>query len=130
MVIERFRPEDAPALFDLLAEEGAEWSDYHGAYGRGRYLRALETSATYLAWDGGLLCGYVRCREDGGFGVYVCDLLVRASCRGSGLGRRMMARVREDFQGQTVYVMSDVDPYYETLGYRRVGSIFEVDASR
>jgi hypothetical protein len=25
-----------------------------------------------------------------------------------------------------MYVMSDVDGYYEKLGYRRVGSVFEV----
>jgi hypothetical protein len=45
-------------------------------------------------------------------GVYIFDLLVKKSYRGQ--------------QNQPVYVMSDVDPYYEKLGYRREGSIFEV----
>jgi hypothetical protein len=37
-------------------------------------------------------------------------------------------KVCQDFPNQPVYVMSDVDPYYEKLGYRREGSIFEVKA--
>jgi len=35
-----------------------------------------------------------------------------------------MERVRQGFPGQPVYVMSDVDKYYEKLGFGRVGSIF------
>ena len=54
------------------------------------------------------------------------DLLVRRACRGRGIGAMLMERVRADFFPQTAYVMSDVDAYYEKLGYRREGSIFEV----
>jgi GNAT superfamily N-acetyltransferase len=53
-------------------------------------------------------------------------LLVRKSYRGRNIGKILMERVCRDFPGQTVYVMSDVDLYYEKLGYRREGSIFEV----
>jgi hypothetical protein len=38
----------------------------------------------------------------------------------------LMETVCEDFSDQLVYVMSDVDTYYEKLGYQREGSIFEV----
>ncbi len=37
-----------------------------------------------------------------------------------------MERVCSDFPGDTVYVMSDADKYYEKQGYRREGSVFEV----
>lgn len=37
-----------------------------------------------------------------------------------------MERVCQDFPDQPVYVMSDVDSYYEKLGYIREGSIFRV----
>lgn len=126
MTIRRYTKEDEEPLFDLLREEGDDWSDYHGEKGRARYKKALETGVTYVACEDGILCGYARCREDDGFGVYVYDLLVRKSCRGKQLGRILMEQVCTDFPGQTIYVMSDADPYYEKLGYRRVGSIFEV----
>jgi ribosomal protein S18 acetylase RimI-like enzyme len=76
--------------------------------------------------DGNIVCGYARCHEDDGFGVYVYDLLVRKSFRGNQLGKMLMEQVCIDFPDQPVYVMSDVDSYYKNLGYRKEGSIFEV----
>lgn len=126
MEIKKYSKTDESSLFDLLANEGDEWIDYHGAAGRDKYIKALETTITYLACDQTLVCGYVRCREDDGFGVYIYDLLVRNSYRGRQIGKSLMERVCQDFPDQPVYVMSDIDPYYEKLGYRREGSIFEV----
>lgn len=114
MEIRRYNKADEPFLFDLLEDEGDEWSDYHGAAERGNYIKALESSITYIACDGKLVCGYARCREDDGFGVYIYDLLVRKSCRGRQLGKSLMERVCRDFPDQPFYVMSDVDAYYET----------------
>ena len=126
MEIKKYSKANESLLFELLIDEGDEWSDYHGSAGRDRYIKALESSITYIACDEALVCGYARCREDDGFGVYVYDLLVRKSYRGKQIGKILMERVCHDFPDQPVYVMSDVDPYYEKLGYRREGSIFEV----
>lgn len=126
MKIRRYRKADEPLLFDLLIDEGDDWRDYHGPGGRSKYIKALKSSVTYIAYDENLVCGFVRCREDDGFGVYIYDLLVRKSYRGRHIGKSLMERVCQDFPDQPVYVMSDVDPYYEKLGYRREGSIFEV----
>lgn len=126
MEIRRYKKEDEDLLFDLLLDEGDEWSDYHGPEGRSKYIKALESSITYIACENDLVAGFVRCREDDGYGVYVYDLLVRKSYRGRQLGRRLMEQVCLDFPDQPVYVMSDVDPYYQKLGYQRIGSIFEV----
>ncbi len=128
MSIRRYTEADAAALFALLRTEGEEWSDYLGA--EERYRRALRSGVTYVAPDGEALAGFVRCREDDGFGVYVYDLLVRRDCRGQGLGRALMDAVFADFSGQPVYVLSDVDVYYEKLGYARAGSVFAVSPSK
>lgn len=126
MEIKKYSKANETLLFDLLVDEGDEWIDYHGPAGRDNYIKALESSITYLACDDNLVCGYVRCREDDGFGVYIYDLLVRKSYRGKEIGKSLMKQVCQDFPGQPVYVMSDVDPYYEKLGYPREGSIFRV----
>lgn len=127
MEIRRYTKADEAPLFDMLTQEGDDWREYHGPKGKSRYARALESSVTYVAYDGGRACGFVRCREDDGFGVYVYDLLVKKTHRGKGLGKQLMQRVCRDFPGQTVYVMSDEDPYYQKLGYSRAGSIFTVE---
>ena len=126
MEIRQYNKADETLIFNLLIDEGDDWSDYHGPVGRSKYIKALESSITYITFDENLVCGYVRCREDDGFGVYIYDLLVRKTHRGMQIGKTLMERVFKDFPNQPVYVMSDVDPYYEKLGYRRVGSIFEV----
>ena len=128
MEIRQYIKADESLLFDLLIDEGDEWRDYHGVVDRDKYIKALESSITYIACDETLVCGYARCREDDGFGVYVYDLLVRKTHRGRQIGKSLMERVCQDFPEQPVYVMSDVDTYYEKLGYRREGSIFEVKA--
>ncbi|NLM20542.1 MAG: GNAT family N-acetyltransferase [Peptococcaceae bacterium] len=126
MEIKKYSKAYESLLFDLLVAEGDEWSAYHGPAGRAKYIKALESSITYIACDENLVCGYARCREDDGFGIYVFDLLVRKSYRGKQIGKRLMERVCQEFPVQPVYVMSDIDSYYEKLGYRRAGSIFEV----
>lgn len=128
MEIRQYSKADETLLFDLLIDEGDDWIDYHGPAGRSKYIKALDSSITYIACDENIVCGYARCREDNGFGVYIYDLLVRKKHRGKQIGKTLMERVFKDFPNQPIYVMSDVDPYYEKLGYRRVGSIFEVKA--
>lgn len=127
MEIKKYNKSYESLLFDMLIDEGDDWSDYHRPSGRDKYIKALESCITYIACTENIVCGYVRCREDDGFGVYVYDLLVRKTYRGKQLGKSFIERVYQDFPNQPVYVMSDVDPYYEKLGYHRAGSIFEVN---
>lgn len=124
--IRRYEPKDEARLFALLERAGEEWTEYCQGAGRTKYQQTMAHSLGYLLMVEDELCGYVRCRDDDGYGVYVYDLLVDEKYRGKAYGRTLMERVCEDFPEDTVYVMSDVDPYYEKLGYQRVGSIFMV----
>ncbi len=126
ITIKRYGEIDEPALFALLENEGPEWGDYWEEQNRPKYKAALENSIVYAAYAGDTLCGYCRCRDDDGYGVYIYDLLVDKHHRGKQIGQQLMAQVCADFPGDAVYVMSDVDGYYEKQGFRREGSIFEV----
>ena len=132
MKIRRYNAQgDCPGLFGMISAEGEEWMDYWGKGGRKSYAKALADCIVYVAEESGEICGYARCREDFGFGVYIYDLLVRPSHRGKGIGRMLMEKACADFPGQPVYVMSDVDGYYGgKLGYRREGSLFIVRKPR
>ncbi|MER2063375.1 MAG: GNAT family N-acetyltransferase [Alkalibacterium sp.] len=124
MKINTMTKEDIENIFNMIKQEG--WIDYYNESGYENYIEALQSSITYVAYDGSRACGYVRCLEDHGFGVYVYDLLVRKECRGKCLGRRLMERIHTDYENQPLYVMSEVDDYYEKLGYIKEGSIFKL----
>jgi len=125
--IRMYSEADENGLFDMLRKE-PEWEEYWGPSGIGRYKRALNDSIVFVACDGNEICGYARCRDDDGFGVYIMDLLVTETKRGKGIGSALMQKVRAEYPNDTVYVMSGIDGYYEKLGYRREGTIFEVTA--
>lgn len=127
MDIRRYEPECADQLFALIEREGDEWKDYWYGEEKAKYKKALANSIVYLVFEGETLCGYARCRDDDGYGVYVYDLLVDQEHRGKEYGRLLMEQVCEDFPNDPVYAMSDVDPYYEKLGYGRAGAIFIVN---
>lgn len=73
-------------LFSLLENEGLEWEDYWKGSGKSKYKKALSSSISYLLYKEDALYGYIRCRNDDGFGVYVYDLLIDREYRGNGYG--------------------------------------------
>ncbi len=124
--IRQYESTDDHELKELLRSEGDAWGDYLRDGAWERYLDALRGSVVFVGIAGGVLGGFVRARDDGGFGVYVYDLLVHRRFRGNGAGRELLERVRREYSGCPVHVMSDVDGYYEKLGYTRAGSVFRV----
>ena len=126
MLIKKYIPEDEQKLFELIENEGEEWQYYCRGAGKEKYRKALANSITYVVYVGETLCGYARCREDEATGIYVIDLLVNPEYRGNKYGRLLMEKVVADYPDTTVYVNSDVNPYYEKLGYKAIGTIFMV----
>lgn len=117
---------DYEKLLELLIREGDDWQCYHAENIRDTYKKLLKKSITFVLYFHETIIGYLRCLYDVGFYVYICDLLVDKNYRGHGYGRMLMDRVKNTYKDQTVFVMSDVDPYYTKLGYEREGSIFIV----
>lgn len=118
---------DEDAIMKIIEDEGEEWICYSSAESSPKYREALEKSITYVAYEGEDICGYSRSIDDNSFYIFVCDLLVSPDYRGRNIGRALMECIYDDYPDKTVYVMSDVDLYYEKLGYKREGSVFEVN---
>lgn len=125
ITIKVYQEVDQNLLFSLIEQEGEDWKDYWKGDGKIRYQTALSNSIVYLL-EGELLCGYIRCRDDDGFGIYVYDLLVDNKQRGKEFGRLLIEQVVNDYPTSDIYVMSSIDPYYEKLGYEKEGSIYSV----
>ena len=125
--IKQYNKSDEVSLFDLIRSEGEEWGDYtRDTEAVNKYKRAIGNSIVFVAYYGDALCGFVRAKDDDGYGVYIHDLLVHKDYRGKSYGRFLMEQVAKHFEGNSVYVMSDVDSYYEKQGYKKEGTIFIV----
>lgn len=125
--IKPYTAKDENELFALIEREGKEWTYWQGE-NRVKYKKALAECTVYLAFEGETLCGYVRARNDFGFGVYIMNLLVDKAYRGCEYGRMLMERICKDFPSGAVYVLGDVYPYYEKLGYKEEGKVYVVRA--
>lgn len=125
MIIKPYHSSDYPAVLDLIISEGEEWIEYTMTK-KNEYHQALFRSLTFIMMEDDICIGYIRCRDDDGFGVYVYDLLVRQDYRGRHYGKQLIEHVRNLYPEQDFYIMSDVDPYYIKQGYTKVGSIFQV----
>ncbi|MFP4660956.1 MAG: GNAT family N-acetyltransferase [Halanaerobiales bacterium] len=131
MLIKKYKmEEDEFQLIRLLENEGEEWSCYTAVDKSDKYKEALNNSITYVAYEDDILCGYSRSLKDFDFYIYICDLLVVPEYRGRNIGRELMECIYNDYPEHIVYVMSDVDIYYEKQGYKREGSVFEVTKDR
>lgn len=119
---------DESKLMKMIDNE--EGWDYANETLAEKYKMALESSITYVAFQEDVLCGYSRSLNDFGEYIYVCDLLVMKAYRGKEIGKKLLECLQQDYPDQVVYVMSDVDGYYEKVGYKRIGSIFEVPCQK
>jgi GNAT superfamily N-acetyltransferase len=114
---------DYDELLEVIKSEGEEWEEYISP----KYQMVLEQSITYVAYVNKKLCGYSRSINDAGLYIWVVDLLVGKKHRGHSIGKRLMECLLTDYPNQDIFVMSDVDEYYEKLGYKKEGSIFKVE---
>ena len=124
VIIPYDKKRDEKALMKMIENE--EGWDYANEDRSETYKNALEKCISYVAYEGDILCGYSRSVYDNSFYIYVCDLLVKSPYRGQETGKKLMECIVRDYPELTVYVMSDVDIYYEKLGYKKEGSIFEI----
>jgi len=110
---------DAELLFNIMRQEN-DWQDYCvGKEAIKNYSIALKNCATYVLYNNDICCGFIRAKDDFGFGVYIQDLLVCKYNRGNSYGKMLIEQVCKDFTS-TVYVLSDVDKYYKKQGYNKI----------
>lgn len=112
---------------NVVTSEGEEWSCYSSDENQKRYIKALSNSIVFVAEENGKIIGYSRSLIDEGYHVFICDLLVHKDHRGQEIGRQLMEVLINKYPNYEVYVMSDVDPYYEKLGYKNEGTLFRVN---
>lgn len=126
MEIRKYVGSDDIGLFNMMLNEGTDWSCYYADDVIDKYKNALRNSITYVVIEDERICGYIRCKNDDGFGIYILDLLVNKDYRGRQFGRKLIEIICNLYPKDTVYVTSSADQYYEKIGCRREGSVLEI----
>ncbi|NIA72348.1 GNAT family N-acetyltransferase [Pelagibius litoralis] len=115
-------------LIALLKKE-PEWNSFTRTGAIDVFKSALLSSQTYICKSQSEVCGYIRALVDG-FGIYVSELYVAPAFRNNGYGKELLKELlkelKQDHPDQVVYVLSDEDLYYEKIGCKRVGSVFQL----
>ncbi|MEW6591851.1 MAG: GNAT family N-acetyltransferase [Pseudomonadota bacterium] len=127
MQILRYRREHAQAVLSAIKEDPA-WDMFTNDNAIANYQKRLDESVTYVCYQDGAFGGYLRAVLDEGFAIYISELFVVPEQRNRDIGRSLIARVKTDFRHLTVYALSDEDAYYEKLGHKKVGSVYEIRA--
>ena len=87
-----------------------------------QYKRSFENSfTTCVSFLDGKIIGTGRALSDGVGNAYVVDVWTLSKHRRKGIASRMMELLREDLQGQHVYLQTDDDTleFYVSLGFKR-----------
>ena len=125
MEISKYKLEHEEAVFTAIKKD-PNWDLFTNDYGIGNYKNSLKDSITYVCQENNEFCGYVRAIKDGEFAVYISELYVIPKWRNQKIGRSLLERVKTDFSELAVYALSDEDAYYEKIGYKKIGSVFEL----
>lgn len=125
MKIIKYKHEHESAVFSAIKQD-PNWDLFTNTETIDKYRQSLLDSITYVCFDGDTFFGYLRALLDDCFALYISELFVIPEMRNKKIGRSLISRLRSDYDNLTVYALSDEDAYYEKLGYRKVGSVFEV----
>lgn len=125
MKIIRYKPEHEAAVLTAISKD-PDWDMFTNDEAIDTYRKRLHESITYVCYEGETFAGYLRALLDDAFALYISELFVVPEMRNKKVGRMLISKLKSDFSNLTVYVLSDEDIYYQKLGYKRIGSVFEI----
>ena len=125
MDISKYKPEHEEAVLSAIKKD-PDWDMFTSNEAIDTYKKSLKNSVTYVYHDNDEFCGYIRALLDDGLAIYISELYVIPEYRNRKIGRSLLEQIKVDFSNLTVYALSDEDAYYEKIGYKRVGSVFEL----
>ena len=125
MEILKYKPEHEEAVLAALKKD-PDWGIFTNDDAIGLYKRSLKESITYVSYSKSEFCGFIRAFLDKGFAIYISELYVTPKWRNQKIGLSLLDRVKLDFSNLTVYALSDENAYYEKIGYKKIGSVFEL----
>ena len=125
MKISKYNPEHENDILSAISED-PNWDMFTNDVTIDIYRKSLKNGVTYVCYNNNEFCGYVRALLDDGFAIYISELYVIPKWRNHKIGQSLLNQVKLDYSNLTVYALSDEDVYYEKKGYKKIGSVFEL----
>ena len=125
MEISKYKLEHEESILSSIKND-PNWDVFTNDDAIDAYKNSLKKGITYVCHDNSEFCGYIRALLDDGFAVYISELYVIPKYRNRKIGQSLLKQVKADFSNLTVYALSDEDAYYEKIGYKKIGSVFEL----
>lgn len=93
-------------------------------------LRELISCSKWVgAFDGNKLMGIARYLTDGCLTIFLCEIITDPAYRRRGVGQALIDEIFKLYPRLRMDVVSDVDPFYENLGFRLLGNGYRRYAS-
>jgi GNAT superfamily N-acetyltransferase len=108
---------EAAALFAAVGWGSRDPSEVRAAFNRSTFKA--------FAFEGGELVGFGRTIDDGRFYATLVDVVVSPAHQRRGVGRAIVEDIQSRMQGflvVTLIATTDVQPFYEKLGWRRLST--------
>jgi ribosomal protein S18 acetylase RimI-like enzyme len=115
--IEPFARAHLDGLIGLVAAEG--WTEYTEDVERTYRALTAPGVSTLVAMVGEQVAGAIQIQSDGVIQAHVSMLLIDGSCRGVGLGSRLLREGLERAGGVHLDIRTRTEGYYERLGASR-----------
>lgn len=116
VVIKEVSELDYSDIFSLYKEEG--WTNF-----------SFETICDIYSASIGMvvqvdqkIVGVIRAITDTKLTLFICELIVDKNYRRQGYGRKLIEEVHSLYPNTQVELISDANNFYESLGFRTVGS--------
>ena len=125
MRILKYNRQHEEALLSAISQD-SDWDMFTNSQAITHYKRRLLESISYVCVEDGNFYGFVRALQDDNFAIYVSELFVAPEYRGRKIGKLLLQHIQKNSANLTVYILSDEDGYYEKMGYKAVGSIYQM----
>ena len=82
-----------------------------------------------FVFDSGRLIGVGRALADGADCSYICDVAIRPSHQGLGLGKQIVSKLVEKSAGHKKIILYSVpgkESFYQKLGFRRMNTVMAI----
>ena len=126
------------ALIWSDSPENIDWEDLERLYQEAPLgnknsndLRIAFTNSMFrcFVFDSGRLIGVGRALADGADCSYICDVAIRPSHQGLGLGKQIVSKLVEKSAGHKKIILYSVpgkESFYQKLGFRRMNTVMAI----
>lgn len=107
--------------FIMKSCENERWESFYTDK-KDDYKKALESSYTYVLYENGAYCGFIRGITDGFFTLFIPEIIIDAEYRHRGYGTALINRLRAEFPDTRTDLLSDNDAFYISQGFHKLGT--------